>query len=683
MVAVVTVLLSVHPATRLFAQCPDGSPPPCQRDFTTGRVAIDPNAVAILPFRVSGPPEAQYLREGMLDLLSISLDGFAGWRVVHPRTLLVLTSSTGGFGDDVGTSAQTARNAGAATMILGRAIALGPQLRLHAELYDAVGGRRIAAVEATGELARPAPVVDSLVTGLLKQRLLSHPETHRQSLEEYSTSSPGALRAYLVAEQLERRADWQTAIDSLRSAIAQDSGFGLAYFRLYNVQFYGGNLGGLPIEILSRAMGHLNRLPVRQADLLRLANAEFEGRRAEALRRADDLAARYPDDIDVAREQGETYFHLGLTTGEPPTRAVTGFLRAMRLDPGLIESYQHAIELLCLVGDTAQAWSALHRVRALVPDYLFTSALELAMRAAIRGEDPTAIASTIEPAQRGALLGQAQIEALRILDANPARGIALADRFAELLSADDRPKGERSTALRRRHLYALAAGQWRSAWMLLRDAEAADPGSGLVGIAIHALVTATHNSEGRVAARDNLTRDSTDFSASILVAWGAVVDNDTTTFQAATQHAKAQAGLYRAYVEAEVSGLVGLRALQVGDTVRARQFLAAATAVRPFLAYMVSNLAPDARFAVTLAALERTTGDLAAAGRHLYDTFLPEGFLYRAEAEELRGQIAEQQADTAAAIRALHRFVDLWRDADPELQSRVAAARAALARLER
>ena len=58
------------------------------------------------------------------------------------------------------------------------------------------------------------------------------------------------------------------------------------------------------------------------------------------------------------------------------------------------------------------------------------------------------------------------------------------------------------------------------------------------------------------------------------------------------------------------------------------------------------------------------------------------GMAFRADAEELRGRIAEQRGDTTAAIRGYRNLVDLWRDADPELQPRVAVARAALARLE-
>jgi hypothetical protein len=59
------------------------------------------------------------------------------------------------------------------------------------------------------------------------------------------------------------------------------------------------------------------------------------------------------------------------------------------------------------------------------------------------------------------------------------------------------------------------------------------------------------------------------------------------------------------------------------------------------------------------------------------------GIMFRADAEELRGQLALQRGDTASAISSYKNFVDLWKDADPDLQPRLTAARAALARLER
>jgi predicted negative regulator of RcsB-dependent stress response len=57
------------------------------------------------------------------------------------------------------------------------------------------------------------------------------------------------------------------------------------------------------------------------------------------------------------------------------------------------------------------------------------------------------------------------------------------------------------------------------------------------------------------------------------------------------------------------------------------------------------------------------------------------GIIFRADADELRGRIALQRGDTAAAITAYRNFVEIWKQADPELQPRVTAARDALVRL--
>lgn len=48
---------------------------------------------------------------------------------------------------------------------------------------------------------------------------------------------------------------------------------------------------------------------------------------------------------------------------------------------------------------------------------------------------------------------------------------------------------------------------------------------------------------------------------------------------------------------------------------------------------------------------------------------------------ERLGQLLEAKGDLAAASDAYEKFIALWKDADPELQPRVADARARLRRL--
>jgi hypothetical protein len=82
---------------------------------------------------------------------------------------------------------------------------------------------------------------------------------------------------------------------------------------------------------------------------------------------------------------------------------------------------------------------------------------------------------------------------------------------------------------------------------------------------------------------------------------------------------------------------------------------------------------------LALARLELRLGRPEAAARTLYGAMTWD---FRALFDELRAQSAEQQHDTTTAGRAYRDFITLWKDADPELQPRVTAARAALARLE-
>ncbi len=685
---VVTIaFLSAYPTIRpsvLFAQCPDGSPPPCQR-AAAPRVPIDPNAVAILPFSVRGPSAAvEWLREGMVDLLNIALDGVAEWRVIHPRAALLGSRSVSDLGA-VSQVARTARAMGAGTMILGQAVAVGGELRLRAELYDAITGARLSAVVAHGILSEPGPAVDSLALGLVRQRLLVRPGAVHRSLEEYSTTSVPALQAYLAAERLARRGAWRAAADTLWRAVAYDSTFGLAYYALYRAAFYGtAPNAGDQVELIQRGLRYVHRLPPRQRDLFLQMDAFHQGRRAEALRRADELSLRYPDDAEAALQEGEAYFHNGLLVGEPPQRALEAFARALSLDPGLLGPHQHVIELAVMLGDTARAWETWRRTPPATPRYDIYHGVDLALRTALRGEDPATLLSDISAAEMAGTLGWAFIEILRMLDREPARGVAIADSFIGLAVDRARTRGERLTPLLRRHALRLAQGRYRDAWDVLAQAAAADPAAPglLASRATHALVTRIQVAEGRAAARRLMTSDTSTLQAPALVGWGAVVDSDTALLDSALTELRRRAAWRPAFANALGSGLRGLAALRAGDSLAARQQLAEASENRQATgagAYWF----PDVQFQMDLARLERRAGDLTSASRRLHDTFLLYGLPYRAEAEELRGQIAEQRGDTTAAVRAYRNFIELWKDADPELQPRVATAREALARLER
>jgi DNA-binding SARP family transcriptional activator/TolB-like protein len=102
------------------------------RGWTHATPTVSPSAVAVLPFAVSGGPGVEYLRQGMVDLLSTNLDGAGALRTVDPRAVLAATQG----GEDLTRSPTRARaiarRFGAGLYVLGEVVAAGERLRISA-----------------------------------------------------------------------------------------------------------------------------------------------------------------------------------------------------------------------------------------------------------------------------------------------------------------------------------------------------------------------------------------------------------------------------------------------------------------------------------------------------------------------------------------------------------------------
>lgn len=651
-----------------LGQCSDGTPPPCRGAVVPApRAVLDQNLIAVFPFRVSGSPaDAAALREGAMDLLALALDEQAGLRVVSSRTLLA-RARTFTDASSVADAAVIARALGAGTMILGNAIVVGSQVRARAELHDVMRNRSISSVEARGTAGDPAPIIDSLAAALARVRLTNAGAMHR-SIQEFASTSPAALRAYLAAERLGRQGLWQEAADSLHAAIRIDTTFGLAYYRLSVAARYGGVAPLVPS--IERALRFQDRLPRRQRDLLHSVMATQRGELREALSVADALAATYPDDPEVAFEQGEAYFHVALPLGEPRAQAIRAFTRAVALDSNLLEPYNHAAEMLYVSGDTAGAWRLTVRALALAPTATVQVGTSMAMRA-IRGERPSDIMRSVPVST--ALLSRVNLELERMLTDEPARAVSLAEQFL-MLVGPDASRGDREPALQERAVLLAARGRFTEALAMAGEA-----GPGLSILAGPWARTDIASLAGRPRAPDEIVFADSSFPTLLgAAAWNGLLRNDTAQVRRAVAQLRSMPSPNDAFGPALASCVDARQSLGRGDSARAREQLTRISEVRPFL--VTSEFTFDC--VMLLARLERAAGDLESAYRHLGGAnYFNAVFVHRSDMEELRAQIAEQRGDTAAAIRGYRNFVGLWENADPEFQPRVAAARAALSRL--
>lgn len=671
-----TVLLTVYPSNRLFAQCPDGSLPPCR---SAPPVPIDSNLLVIFPFIVTGPAEVRYLGDGVPALLNYSLDGVADWRVASPQSVRRRVS---GLTQPVspGALSGVARTLGAGTMVIGSTVTIGHTLQIHAELYDTRRAQPLATINARSDLMLANAAVDSVVVGLVRERLQRHPTAGPRPVSEYATQSPEALRLFLKAVHLQREYQWQASVDTLLAAIRDDSTFGLAYYRLYVASTHG-ELGiQLPpdwgsLQIVQRALRQSDRLTRRTRDILEAVLAQQEDRRFDAVAMADELAKRYPDDAEVAYLQGESGWHFGLSLGVPLGGPLAAFERALALDSASRDGRGHLVSLLLINGDTARAAAI-----AMSPgEQLWVQIVKMAQTEA----DPAVLARQVAVKDLGSL-DEPIIQPLLLLDRTPARAVAFADSVSAVLASRvDLPPDARAWVMLRRSQLQYARGRYEDARSFVTAAESLSPGSASGAAMISPLGTVLLGREGDRAAGRMAEAGRNRPLIQLQIAWYAAETGDSSRLASATHTVdsmRASGRLFPGWLTARLAGIRGIMALRQGDSVSAREQLQTSYARAPYFQDLLSTM--RARIALLLARLDLAAGAVPLAQQRLFDTFWL-GFEYRAEAEELRGQINEQQHDTAAAIRGYRNFVELWKDADAELQPRVAAAREALARLER
>jgi TolB-like protein len=227
-----TIAIQPLLGSSLFAQCADGSPPPCDRPV--GRpmaMPIDANRVAVLPFRVTAADSL--LGEGFAELLAPEFTGEGGPRSVNMSTTLnAWRRAGGGLRAPLSQPAamKLAREIGAGLLAHGSIVGIGNRLRITAELYNSTTGKAVGAeVRAVGSTDSLEILLQQVATGLLTNA----GATNRAREAARLTSSPAALRAYLEGLALARRGSWRNAEHAFIQSFTIDTTFASAAYRLW------------------------------------------------------------------------------------------------------------------------------------------------------------------------------------------------------------------------------------------------------------------------------------------------------------------------------------------------------------------------------------------------------------------------------------------------------------------
>ncbi|MGH7557497.1 MAG: protein kinase domain-containing protein [Gemmatimonadota bacterium] len=304
-------------------------------------------AIAVLPFSVHGEG-LDIWREGMVDLLSTGLDGAGGLRAIDSRTVLARWNEEVEEEDgmaDLTRALGIARRTQARYALVGSAVAAGPQLRLAADIFDLEGGRSLGKALVEGSPDSVLALVDRL--GMQVLRVVFEEARERLptiDLASVTTRSLPALKSFLEGEVRYRRSDFLGAIEAWERAVAADTLFALAYFRLGEA--YGWDEGGVPgkyQEMLDRAHGLADRLPAREARLVRAKRLRQQGW-LEGITALEEIVREHPDDAEAWYELGDAYYHhTGAMRGRE--EAERAFQRAAELQPASAPYRAHLIDL--------------------------------------------------------------------------------------------------------------------------------------------------------------------------------------------------------------------------------------------------------------------------------------------------------------------------------------------------
>jgi len=346
--------------------------------FGYGQRGPDGSGFLVAPFEIqSGDPEVAWLREGSVNMLTLTFGQWSDLNVVdYERTLSLLDAE--GLGEKARLSLDDAlalaRRAKAGTVVTGQIQTTTDSLLVIARLFDVRSGasaRQTQVASARG--ADPRPLFDQLAQQLLD---IEGGRTSTMQLAEATTTNLEAYRLYL--EGVRHLNSWRLAEAdaAFARATALDSTFALAFHKRSLGLGWSGFGGVDYVATAERAYALADRLPPRERSLV---EGHYHLTMAlTASNTADTATARREFGASIAAYTGlisrgdslvaeawnglaDAYFH---GTNSIPnqstdsirtyaTRSLRGFHRTLAIDSTFHLAYSHLVQLYNQAGQNS------------------------------------------------------------------------------------------------------------------------------------------------------------------------------------------------------------------------------------------------------------------------------------------------------------------------------------------
>jgi DNA-binding SARP family transcriptional activator len=418
--------------------------------------------VAVFPFAARGEG-VEFLGEGMMDLLAAKLDGAGSIRVVDPRAVLNRMEEARESDSAPARARVTAGALDATLFILGSVTAQGDSLQIDGKLFRVDPGpggvdhlEPLARASVGGSRAQVFHLVDVLARELLAERF-GEAGQQLARVSAQTTGSMEALRPYLEGESRFRRGDYGGAAERFRSALAADSFFTLAHYRLSGAAAWEGD-DVTALAAAARALELAERVPESEARLIRAWHAYLHGQGDVAEQIYRTVVTGSPSNVEAWYRFAEVLFHYGPTRGRPLAEAGEAFGQVLRLEPDHVVALVHRARIAAWSGDLRQLDSLAARLATL--DAAESQRLEIEALRAVLHADAERLARVRAELGRGDV---AQREAVARSVAAFTSDLAAAALLGDSLGAESHPHPERVTGrLLLAHL-KLGQGRWAEA----------------------------------------------------------------------------------------------------------------------------------------------------------------------------------------------------------------------------
>ena len=272
---------SLFTAAPAFAQCPDGTPPPCRVASAASPARrpnppIDDRFWLVLPFtNTSGAADAALLTQASVNLLYQDMSRWQDIRVVpDDRVADLVRSLPAGERDRPGLESgmNLARRVGAGKLLMGDFLALGGRAQLNAKVYDVRSGRQLRQVR---DQLSTLNSLDSLTAGFgrVARGALDVRAGTPLLGSTVGTSSLAAYSEYVSGLEALNRLEVDSAHARFLRATSLDSTFALAHLRASQTQLhYVGNGDGTDAN-RAAALRFADQLPPRERALVRAYDA--------------------------------------------------------------------------------------------------------------------------------------------------------------------------------------------------------------------------------------------------------------------------------------------------------------------------------------------------------------------------------------------------------------------------